>query len=105
MADRCETAERTYRDAEGRVCSLDVLCRREPAWAANRLRVADERIRTLEAELTETLALARNGWSSARLLAICPPTFGAPATERAADEALARLEAIGEKVAKEGGGG
>jgi hypothetical protein len=65
-------ADRTYHDAEGRVCSLDVLCMREPAWAANRLRVADERIRALEAELAsmqEKLRLAterigRGDWCS-----------------------------------------
>lgn len=31
MADR-------YTDSEGRECALDTLCRREPEWAANRIR-------------------------------------------------------------------
>jgi hypothetical protein len=34
-----EAGERTYQDVDGNQVSLDVLCMREPAWAANRIRV------------------------------------------------------------------
>jgi hypothetical protein len=54
----------------------------------------DEEIDRLRARVKESLRLARNGWQSARVLAIAPPTFGAPATEWAADEALARIEEL-----------
>jgi hypothetical protein len=46
---------------------------------------------TLRAEVKRLRGVAITGWESARLLAICPPTFGAPATEKAADDALADL--------------
>lgn len=39
--------EHIYRDSDGRPCSLDVLCRREPAWAANRIRTLTEAARRL----------------------------------------------------------
>jgi BMFP domain-containing protein YqiC len=55
---------------------------------------AEARIRTLEAELAEAITLARNGWDSARLIAIC---FGAFATEKEADEALSRVAALSKK--------
>jgi hypothetical protein len=45
--------EREYRDVDGNRCSLDELCRREPAWAANRVRVTEARVRELEAQLRE----------------------------------------------------
>ena len=41
--------ERTYTDSDGNTCTLDVLCRREPAWAASRLRFDRERLRRLVA--------------------------------------------------------
>lgn len=31
-----------YKDADGMDCTLDTLCRREPAWAANRIRVLQQ---------------------------------------------------------------
>jgi hypothetical protein len=47
-----------------------------------------------KARADRAIKLARVGWESARLLAICPPTFGAPATERAADEALVQIKEL-----------
>src|SRR5690349_12868910 len=49
---------------------------------------------SLERENAELRRHAITGWESARCLAICPPPFGAPATEKAADEALAKLRGI-----------
>ena len=39
-----------YRDTDGDPCSLDVLCMREPAWAANRIRAERARAEKAEAE-------------------------------------------------------
>lgn len=36
--------ERNYQDADGKTCSLDSLCRKEPAWAANRIRVMTDQL-------------------------------------------------------------
>jgi hypothetical protein len=41
--------ERKYYDQEGNECSLDKLCRLEPEWAANRLRVAEDAVEKLRA--------------------------------------------------------
>lgn len=60
--------------------------------AESALSTATARIAELEREVERLRQAAINGWESARLLAICPPTFGAPATEKAADEALAKLQ-------------
>ena len=40
---------RDYFDIDGNPCTLDQLCRKEPMWAASRLRVADARIAQLDA--------------------------------------------------------
>lgn len=67
------------------------------AWLALRshIQLVDEGRRSLatEAERRADAAEreARMGWESARMLAIC---FGAPASEKAADEALARLLSV-----------
>ena len=37
-----------YQDADGNSITLDKLCRKEPAWAASRLRAGQERITELE---------------------------------------------------------
>ena len=34
----------SYTDGDGRRCNLDVMCRREPAWAANRIRALTEAV-------------------------------------------------------------
>jgi hypothetical protein len=39
-----------YKDPDGNPCTLDKLCRIEPAWAANRLRVELARVTALKAE-------------------------------------------------------
>jgi hypothetical protein len=72
---------------------LEANCENERAIQAERdlATVKAERDK-LRARVGELTSVARTGWESARLLAICPPTFGAPATEKAADEALAALE-------------
>jgi len=46
--------ERIYKDSGGRECSLQVLCRREPEWAASR-------IAALEAALAHVHELAHHG--------------------------------------------
>jgi len=48
-------SERTYRDIDGNPVTLDKLCRMEPAWAANRLRVEIERADKAESALREAL--------------------------------------------------
>lgn len=48
-----DETERKYFDGEGRECSLDTLCRREPGWAANRLRALQTRVKELEKERDE----------------------------------------------------
>ncbi len=45
-----------YLDADGNSVSLDVLCKREPAWAADRIRVELARISILETERDEARA-------------------------------------------------
>lgn len=45
-----------YHDADCNPCSLDVLCMREPAWAANRIRAERARAEKAEAELAEARA-------------------------------------------------
>lgn len=39
-----------YHDMDGNPCSLETLCRREPAWAASRLRVELSEVARLRAE-------------------------------------------------------
>lgn len=41
------TEPQTYYDVDGNECSLDTLCRREPAWAANRIRVLIAKVQQL----------------------------------------------------------
>jgi len=55
--------DRQYRDIKGNPCSLDTLCRKEPEWAANRIRANLSRIAALESELADvrTLVSALNG--------------------------------------------
>jgi hypothetical protein len=43
--------ERQYYDVDGALCTLDMLCRREPAWAANRIHHMTEKLESLRAEL------------------------------------------------------
>lgn len=38
-----------YYDVDGKPCSLDTLCRKDPAWAANRIRVMTEQLASSEA--------------------------------------------------------
>ena len=40
--------ERTYHNADGERCSLDDLCRYEPAWAANRIRYLEAEVERLK---------------------------------------------------------
>jgi hypothetical protein len=42
-----------YRDIDGNECTLDTLCRREPEWAANRIRSAEAEINRLQGGLKE----------------------------------------------------
>lgn len=44
-------AEKLYSDSDGNQVTLDVLCRREPAWAANVIRTLRARVGELEAEV------------------------------------------------------
>lgn len=44
--------EKKYHDVDGRECSLDVLCRRDPAWAANMIRSLDRKVEDLESGVT-----------------------------------------------------
>lgn len=46
-----------YRDADGVPCTLDTLCRKEPAWAANRIREAN---REQEAARHTALSMSRD---------------------------------------------
>lgn len=48
------TDEIQYRDLDGKPCSLDTLCRKEPEWAASRLRVELATIKDLQSRLEET---------------------------------------------------
>ena len=48
-----EETERRYTDSDGNECGLGVMCIREPAWAANRLRALQARIDELEAEVAD----------------------------------------------------
>lgn len=59
MTDRAPEPE--YRDLEGNPVSLDTLCRKEPAWAANRIRVTLNERDALRAEV-EQLRRSRDGW-------------------------------------------
>lgn len=45
------TNERQYFDLDGTPCSLDTLCQRQPAWAANRIRAMEEELETLARSL------------------------------------------------------
>lgn len=36
--------DKTYRDSDGRECSLDVMCMREPGWAASVIRTLQQRV-------------------------------------------------------------
>ena len=45
----------TYTDSDGNACTLEVMCRREPEWAANRLRADRERLRRLVAAVRGVL--------------------------------------------------
>ena len=42
-----------YEDSEGNPCTLEKLCRDEPDWAANRLRVGLKRIAELETAIRQ----------------------------------------------------
>ena len=42
-----------YKDMDGNPVSLDRLCREEPAWAANRIRDLEEKIRALLHDLVD----------------------------------------------------
>ena len=42
-----------YTDCDGNPCTLDTLCRREPAWAANRIRVTLATAERLRARVVE----------------------------------------------------
>ena len=55
MSDTKLTAAEEYFDGSGNLCSLDTLCRREPGWAANRIRV-------WRAELDAALAEVERAW-------------------------------------------
>lgn len=43
--------ERQYFDRDGKPCSLDALCQKEPGWAANRIRAMEEELETLSRSL------------------------------------------------------
>lgn len=45
--------DRIYKDVDGSPVSLDTLCRKEPAWAANRLRVLEGKLDNAEQALHE----------------------------------------------------
>lgn len=58
--------ERKYHDQDGNACTLDTMCMREPAWAANRIRVSEATVETwksiakqAEAELADLRACER----------------------------------------------
>lgn len=51
-----ERMTKDYQDIDGNPCSLDVLCRREPAWAANRIRVMTAELDAVRADLAELVA-------------------------------------------------
>ena len=42
------TAERIYSDSQGNECSLETLVRREPDWAASRIRVGEQQAQAIE---------------------------------------------------------
>lgn len=44
-----------YRDSDGNACTLDALCRREPAWAANRIRANRKERDELRAKLDDAI--------------------------------------------------
>lgn len=50
--------EKTYRDSDDNPCTLDILCRREPEWAASRHRVMEARILELEVEVERKVRIA-----------------------------------------------
>lgn len=49
-------SDKRYTDSSGNECSLDTMCRREPEWAANRMRWMIDRIAELDAEVAELRA-------------------------------------------------
>ncbi len=49
-----------YYDADGRPVTLDTLCRKEPAWAANRIRAEREENAALRAALCRCGVVARS---------------------------------------------
>lgn len=53
-------SEKQYFDADGSPCTLDALCMRHPAWAANRIRAMREALeKVLDAHNTDA-----PGWPS-----------------------------------------
>lgn len=46
------------RDTDGNECTMDVLCMREPAWAANRIRTLTEELARLQVERTALMRFA-----------------------------------------------
>lgn len=51
MINAFDPNSREFVDSEGRFCTLDAMCRREPEWAARMLRILAERAEKLHAEL------------------------------------------------------
>lgn len=49
-------SDKRYTDSSGNECSLDTMCRREPEWAAHRMRWMIDRIAELDAEVAELRA-------------------------------------------------
>lgn len=47
--------EHVYHDSDGNPCSLDAMCIREPAWAANRIRATQAALADMFAMLDEGL--------------------------------------------------
>lgn len=53
-------SDKRYTDSSGNECSLDTMCRREPEWAAHRMRWMIDRIAELDAEVTELRELTKD---------------------------------------------
>lgn len=44
-----------YHDGDGNPCTLDSLCRKEPAWAANRIRIMREALESIATGARESI--------------------------------------------------